>query len=257
MAIATRFGAPTYYRVYVWEAPVRIFHWVNAAAIAVLAVTGFLIGSPHVIVRSAEAYQQYWFGTLRLLHFAAAYLLLFNFLMRIYWGFTGDEYARWSHWLPWRKHNRREILEVLRVDILQTKDHGEFSSGHNALATLAYLILYAILAAQIFTGFALYADMSESWIPSLFSWVALLFAGDASLRFWHHFLMWFFVVFTLIHVYLVGYHDYVEGRGTISSMVGGWKFARTDRFEPSDRQRVAVEIQKADEGAGAAPESDG
>ena len=37
-------------------------------------------------------------------------------------------------------------------------------------------------------------------------------------------MMWFFIVFTMIHVYLVFYHDYVEGRGVISSMAGGWKF---------------------------------
>ena len=43
--------------------------------------------------------------------------------------------------------------------------------------------------------------------------------------------LWFYVVFTLIHVYLVFYHDYVEGRGTTSSMVGGWKFERDDVFK--------------------------
>ena len=32
--------------VYVYEAPVRLWHWINAAAIMVLIVTGFLIGSP-------------------------------------------------------------------------------------------------------------------------------------------------------------------------------------------------------------------
>ena len=37
-------------------------------------------------------------------------------------------------------------------------------------------------------------------------------------------MMWFFIVFSMVHVYLVFYHDYVEGRGVISSMVGGWKF---------------------------------
>ena len=26
------------------------------------------------------------------------------------------------------------------------------------------------------------------------------------------------------HIYLSFYHDYIEGRGTISSIVGGWKF---------------------------------
>jgi Ni/Fe-hydrogenase 1 B-type cytochrome subunit len=30
----------------------------------------------------------------------------------------------------------------------------------------------------------------------------------------------------VIHIYLAFYHDYIEGRGTISSIVGGWKFER-------------------------------
>ena len=32
------------------------------------------------------------------------------------------------------------------------------------------------------------------------------------------------------------YHDYVEGRGTTSSMVGGWKFEREEFFEDSDEK---------------------
>ena len=43
--------------------------------------------------------------------------------------------------------------------------------------------------------------------------------------------MWFFILFAVIHVYLVFYHDYVEGRGEISSMGGGWKFIEEDVFE--------------------------
>lgn len=35
--------------VYVWELPVRIFHWVNATAIVVLCVTGYIIGNPPAI----------------------------------------------------------------------------------------------------------------------------------------------------------------------------------------------------------------
>ena len=39
-------------------------------------------------------------------------------------------------------------------------------------------------------------------------------------------MMWFFVCFATIHVYLSAYHDYVEATGTVSSMIGGWKFVR-------------------------------
>ena len=39
-------SAPSIKSVYVYEAPVRIWHWINAAAITVLALTGYFIGSP-------------------------------------------------------------------------------------------------------------------------------------------------------------------------------------------------------------------
>ncbi len=32
--------------VYVWEVPVRIWHWVMAGCMVVLAITGYLIGTP-------------------------------------------------------------------------------------------------------------------------------------------------------------------------------------------------------------------
>ena len=57
-----------YRRVYVWEFPVRLYHWVNAACVVALGVTGYLIGNPLAISYSSEAYQQYWFGWVRFIH---------------------------------------------------------------------------------------------------------------------------------------------------------------------------------------------
>jgi Ni/Fe-hydrogenase 1 B-type cytochrome subunit len=70
----------------------------------------------------------------------------------------------------------------------------------------------------------MYAAMSQSWLPHRFAWVVPLMGGDFAVRQWHHAMMWFFIIFAIIHVYLVFYHDYVEGRGVISSMAGGWKY---------------------------------
>ena len=36
-------------RIYVWELPVRFYHWINFASVVVLAVTGYLIGNPPAI----------------------------------------------------------------------------------------------------------------------------------------------------------------------------------------------------------------
>ena len=65
-------GAPVEYRrVYVWELPVRAYHWINAIALTMLCVTGYMIGRPVHIAYASEAYQQYWFGWVRFLHFAS------------------------------------------------------------------------------------------------------------------------------------------------------------------------------------------
>ena len=79
--------------------------------------------------------------------------------------------------------------------------------------------------------------MSTSFLPRMFAWAVPLLGGDFAVRQWHHMFLWFFVIFTLIHVYLVFYHDYVEGRATTSSMAGGWKFERTDVLEKNGLNR--------------------
>ena len=221
----------SYRRVYVWEFPVRLYHWVNAVCVVALCVTGYLIGNPLAISYSSEAYQQYWFGWVRFIHFVTAFVFFFNFLTRIYWGFVGNSYARWTNFIPFKRAQFREMAEVLKVDVLQTKVRGLISIGHNALAGLLYFLSFLVFLFQATTGFALYSAMSDSFFPRLFAWIVPLMGGDFAVRQWHHAFMWFFVVFVIIHVYLVFYHDYVEGRGTTSSMVGGYKFEREDEYK--------------------------
>jgi Ni/Fe-hydrogenase 1 B-type cytochrome subunit len=220
--------------VYVWELPVRIFHWINALCIVVLCVTGFLIGDPLAIMSGNEAYFSYWFGVVRMIHFITAFAFLFNFAFRIYWGFAGNKYASWKNFIPYRKAQWKELFEVLQVDIMMIKKKPVESIGHNAMASFIYFALFWAFALQCLTGFGLYAQMSKSFLPHLFAWVVPLFGGDLMVRYIHHILMWFFILFALVHVYLVFYHDYIERRGVTSSIIGGWKFIEEDVLAEED-----------------------
>ncbi len=211
-------------RVYVWQLPVRFYHWINALAIAVLCTTGYFIGWPLALQTSGEASFSYWFGTIRFIHFVAAFIFFFNFIYRIYWGFVGNKYADWRNFILLKKNKWTEIKDVLAIDILQARTKPIESIGHNALAGLTYFITFLAFLFQCMTGFGMYAAMSHSWLPQMFAWVVPWMGGDFAVRQWHHMFMWFFIIFSMIHVYLVFYHDYVEGRGVTSSMVGGWKF---------------------------------
>jgi Ni/Fe-hydrogenase 1 B-type cytochrome subunit len=57
--------------VYVYEAPVRLWHWVMAVAMLVLMATGYLIGSPLPSVEG-EASEHFLLGYIRFAHFSAA-----------------------------------------------------------------------------------------------------------------------------------------------------------------------------------------
>ena len=132
---------------------------------------------------------------------------------------------------PWN-HLLRIEVRVIDVNALMLRGKEHMSVGHNAMAGFIYFFTFLAFLIQCLTGFGLYASMSTSWwFPKLFSWVPAMFGGDFFLREVHHVTMWFFILFTVIHVYLVFYHDYVEGRGEISSMGGGWKFVEEEVFD--------------------------
>ena len=215
-------------KVYVWQLPVRLYHWLNALAVVTLAVTGYLIGKPLAITSGAEASFGYWFGTIRFVHFVSAFVFFFNFLFRIYWGFVGNKYADWKNFIPYTKNHWKEIIQVLKIDIFQISNIKLKSIGHNSLAGFTYSLTFLAFMFQSITGFGMYSAMSDAFLPNLFSWIVPLMGGDFAVRQWHHIMMWFFVIFAIVHVYIVFYHDYVEGRGTISSMAGGWKFVEKE-----------------------------
>ncbi len=217
--------------VYVWQLPVRFYHWINALCIFILCITGYLIGNPLDAGGHLEASESYMFGVIRFGHFLFSFIFFFNFVYRLYWGFVGNKYARWNNFIPLKKKQWQEIWCVIKVDILQVKRKNVESTGHNSLASFTYFITFLIFMVQSFTGFGMYAAMSDSWFPKLFAWIVPLLGGDLMTRQIHHILMWGFIIFAMIHIYLVFYHDYIERRGVTSSMIGGWKFVEKESLE--------------------------
>jgi len=222
--------------VHVWELPVRIYHWANALCIVTLCVTGYLIGNPVAFMKGTEAYYNFWFGTVRFIHFVAAFVFFFNFIFRIYWGFTGNEFSRWYNFIPYKRSQWQEIFDVIKVDILQITSKRINSIGHNSLAGFIYFITFLIFLLQCLTGFGMYSAMSKALLPRLFAWVVPFLGGDIHVRHLHHILMWGFVIFAMVHIYLVFYHDYIERRGVTSSMIGGWKFIEEDVIAEHEKQ---------------------
>ncbi len=230
-------------RAYVWELPVRFFHWTLVLSMIVLVSTGFIIANPPVFTSTLEPVNVKTFALIRQIHFVFAYILIANVLFRLYWSLVGNQFASWRNFFPYTKKGLKNLVYVLKVDIFLMKDRehklSNISIGHNYMAAFSYTIMMLFFFLQVITGFAMYSDTSGWWFPQLFRWLA---GGTSNidLRYIHHIFTWVFLAFIVVHVYLVLYHDYLEARGEASAMVSGYKFVRAERIKDSEED-VAVQ----------------
>lgn len=217
--------------IYVYEAPVRVWHWVNALSITLLAVTGYLVANP-LPTLPEEASDHFLMGYIRFVHFAAAYLFAVGFLGRIYWAMVGNQYSRQLFKLPLlRLSFWQELLHEIRWYAFLEREPKKYA-GHNPLA---HLVMVAIITVggivMIVTGFALYAEQTGlgSWQDRLFGWLIPLLGQSMDVRSWHHWGMWVIVVFVMIHVYVAIREDIVSRQSLISTMISGWRTFKDDR----------------------------
>ncbi|MDR1969373.1 MAG: Ni/Fe-hydrogenase, b-type cytochrome subunit [Burkholderiaceae bacterium] len=209
--------------IYVYEAPVRLWHWINAAAIAVLCVTGYFIGSP-LPTMPGEASANFLMGYIRFAHFSAGYVLAVGLLGRIYWAFAGNHHARELFSIPvLRKAYWHEVGIMLRWYMFLIPRPNQYV-GHNPLARLMMFIGYLLLTLfMICTGFALYGEGAQmgSWQERLFGWVIPLFGQSQDVHTWHHLGMWAMVIFITLHVYAAIREDIMGRQSMVSTMISG------------------------------------
>jgi Ni/Fe-hydrogenase 1 B-type cytochrome subunit len=206
--------------VYVWEIPVRVTHWTVALCILMLSITGYYIGSP--FFGGGPASQPMLWA--RALHHVFAVLLTCTVIYRIVWAFIGNQFSRWSAFVPFATPGwwKRAWGTMLFYGFMQRKAPPE--TGHNPLAATAYLGIYVLLLVQIVTGSAL---SEPGFSHSLFGWVAVLMPLN-DVRLVHHLVMWLLLGFVVHHIYSSILMDNEERSGIISSIFTGYKAIRRE-----------------------------
>lgn len=212
--------------IYVYEAPVRAWHWVNALCIVVLAATGYLIGSPPWTI-AGEASENFVFGYIRFAHFAAAYVLAIGLLVRVYWALVGNHHARELFSVPlltgayWR-----ELFSMLKWYMF-LRPYPNRYVGHNPLARLSMVFLFLVAVVfMIASGFAMYGEGAQAghWSHTMFtSWMLPLFGNSQNLHTWHHLGMWLIILFVIVHVYAAIREDIMGRQSMISTMISGFR----------------------------------
>jgi Ni/Fe-hydrogenase b-type cytochrome subunit len=221
-------GTGNYRWVYLWQWPIRAMHWVAAASIVILVITGFYIGRPYFITGGEET-PRFVMGWMRFFHFLGAAFLVATAIVRVYWLYAGNKYERFKALFPVRPRDWVNMFRMVKYYMMIQPDKAPHYLGHNPMQQLSYTGMYLIGAVMVVTGFALYGQSNPGGLfDTLFGWVAPLMGGMQIVRFVHHTLTWAFLIFIPLHVYLAIRADRLELTGTISSVISGGRFVPAD-----------------------------
>lgn len=201
---------------------IRIWHWLNALTVVILAVTGYFIGvpPPSAIGDTSTLYVMGW---IRFLHLAFGYIFALLSLMRLWLVFVEGGISH-QLFIPavWRKVWLEGFIRQIQWNLL-LKGPLRYI-GLNPLANTAMLFMFVIPGAiLIITGFAMYAEVTghDSWQYALFGWVTMLFGNSLDLHVIHRLAMWVMVWFAMVHIYIAVREDILSRQTVISTMLSG------------------------------------
>ena len=205
-------------RIYVWEVPVRLTHWVTFAMLLVLTVTGSYLADPFLFAPGQDTMR-----LVRFIHIVAAFVFVASGIVRTYWLFAGNQFSRWSAFVPTNRRHLRELVSQTQFYVFLRKDLPGIL-GHNALASGTYTVVFFLFLVQTVTGFALVGIHGTQPWATLVGWVPGLLGGEQGVRLIHHLLMWAILAFAIHHVYSAILVDHIERNGLVSSIFTGSKY---------------------------------
>ncbi len=172
---------------------VRLMHWTNAVAMIIMIGSGWGIYDDDVIVHGLHFSETLrigsWAAESLLWHFAAMWLLMFNGLAYLVYGFVTGRLRERLLPIRWR-----DVAATVR-DTLRFHVAHEDLTTYNAVQKLLYIVAILAGVSQVVTGLAI-------WKPVQFSWLVDLAGGFQNARILHFGGMSVLVGFLVVHVAL-------------------------------------------------------
>lgn len=185
----------------VYDLPLRIFHWLFAS----LFVAAFLIAK--TIDDDSPLFSY---------HMLAGLLLGFTVLLRVFWGFVGTKYSRFSSLALHPKDLVAYFKEILSGGKRRW-------AGHNPASSWAAILMFALALGLGLTGFLMGRGQKETFEDL------------------HELLANGFLVVVLMHVAGVALHAIRHADGIVLSMVDGAKMdLPITAAIPSSKRAVAL-----------------
>jgi len=172
---------------------VRITHWLNALAIAIMIGSGWQIYDASPLFSFLYFPRQIalgeWLAGALLWHFAAMWLLMINGIVYVVLGVVTGRFRR--KLLPIRPHDVvRDLAAALRGKL----SHDDLAV-YNAVQRLLYL-------GVILAGVVIVLSGLSIWKPVQFWWLTDFFGGYNTARYVHFAAMTTIVTFLTVHVLL-------------------------------------------------------
>jgi cytochrome b len=190
--------------VRVWDAPVRVFHWVLVALVLTSWVTSEIGGN-------AMTY-----------HMWSGYTILALVLFRIAWGFVGSTHARFGSFV-------KGPGAVMRYAAGLTKAGSARFLGHNPLGGWSVLLMLASILLQASTG--LFANDDIATEGPLASRVSG--ATSSLLTTIHRINFYVLLALICLHLAAILYYLLVKRENLIGAMITGRKHVETTVGEPT------------------------
>jgi Ni/Fe-hydrogenase 1 B-type cytochrome subunit len=202
---------------------VRVTRWLVFFSILILAATGYYMDNPFIGV-PGPAKDHFVMGTARAIHLYTAIVFTLAVLVRIYWMFVGNSYARLSQFIPVSLERVRGIGNTILYFCFLRRDLDK-APGHDPLAGATYGLMFVAYLVLIATGLALYTVYAPVNSPFQFFRILVpVFGGLPVARLIHIICMWVILIFAVIHVYCVWLFSAVQRFGIADSIFSGYNF---------------------------------
>lgn len=184
-----------------------INHWIHVICMVMLAFSGFYIHYP---------FFDGFMGVARGMHFVAMFVVIINLTFRIIAAFFVKSATQLGsrevdldikNWLP-QEENRHQFWETIKYYLFLRKE-APISAKYGALQKISYIGISLLVYVMAYTGFCLYGPTMDL---GFFKGGMELVGGPMNMRIIHYFLMWVFIVFTMVHAYLANIYNFAPSK---------------------------------------------
>ncbi len=198
-------------KIQVWDAPVRLFHWLTAALVLAAYITWRLD----------------WMDW----HAKAGYAVLALVIFRLLWGLAGSDTARFSRFVA----SPRLAISHLKHALRREPDR---QVGHNPAGAWMVLLLLALLLGETLSGLYVANDVADQ--GPLTELVPARIANAITALHW---IFWDLLLAAIaLHIVAIAIYAIAKGHNLLTPMITGRKQLPPDVPRPCIRSLVRASL---------------